>query len=72
MTTQAPESVPTYPNMAESTPADRHRVAENSQICMDHPGHPRQTIARRAQRLGVMAKGRMAIKPDTRNAPQTR
>jgi putative ABC transport system ATP-binding protein len=30
------------------------------------------TIARRAQRLGVMAKGRMSIKQDTRNAPQTR
>jgi putative ABC transport system ATP-binding protein len=30
------------------------------------------TIARRAQRLGVMAKGRLSIKQDTRNAPQTR
>jgi putative ABC transport system ATP-binding protein len=30
------------------------------------------TIARRAQRLGVMAKGRMSIKQDTRNAPHTR
>jgi putative ABC transport system ATP-binding protein len=29
------------------------------------------TIARRAQRLGVMAKGRLSIKQDTRNAPQT-
>jgi putative ABC transport system ATP-binding protein len=30
------------------------------------------TIARRAQRLGVMAKGRLSIKQDTRNAPQPR
>jgi putative ABC transport system ATP-binding protein len=30
------------------------------------------TIARRAQRLGVMAKGRMSIQQDTRNAPHTR
>jgi putative ABC transport system ATP-binding protein len=30
------------------------------------------TIARRAQRLGVMAKGKLSIKQDTRNAPQTR
>ncbi len=29
-------------------------------------------IARRAQRLGVMANGRLSIKQDTRNAPQTR
>jgi putative ABC transport system ATP-binding protein len=29
------------------------------------------TIVRRAQRLGVMAKGRLSIKQDTRNAPQT-
>jgi len=29
------------------------------------------TIASRAQRLGVMAKGKMSIKQDTRNAPQT-
>ena len=29
------------------------------------------TIARRAQRLGVMAKGKLSIKQDTRNAPQT-
>jgi putative ABC transport system ATP-binding protein len=28
------------------------------------------TIARRAQRLGVMAKGRLSIKQDTRHAPQ--
>jgi putative ABC transport system ATP-binding protein len=30
------------------------------------------TIARRAQRLGVMAKGKLSIKQDTRNAPQIR
>jgi putative ABC transport system ATP-binding protein len=30
------------------------------------------TIARRAQRLGVMAKGRLSIKQDNRNAPQPR
>ncbi len=30
------------------------------------------TIARRAQRLGVMANGKLSIKQDTRNAPQTR
>jgi putative ABC transport system ATP-binding protein len=30
------------------------------------------TIVRRAQRLGVMAKGKLSIKQDTRNAPQTR
>ncbi len=29
------------------------------------------TIARRAQRLGVMAEGRLSIKQDTRNAPHT-
>jgi putative ABC transport system ATP-binding protein len=28
-------------------------------------------IARRAQRLGVMTKGKLSIKQDTRNAPQT-
>jgi putative ABC transport system ATP-binding protein len=30
------------------------------------------TIARRAQRLGIMTNGTLAIKQDTRNAPQTR